>query len=187
MKNKIIMLLIVATVGLSIGFGASLYQRNETEKQLSIVRSEETSLQEELNQKEADLQKKIKKNKELKSELKEANQVIEDLKGTEYKIVYLGNFKLTHYCSELRNHICGYGKGITATGTKVTVGRTVAVDPRKIPYGTKIYIEGYGWRIAEDCGPAVKNNQIDILVNTHEQALNLGTKTGGVWILVKNS
>ena len=187
MKNKIIVLLIIATVGLSIGFGTSLYQRNEVDNQLSIVQSEATSLQDALNQKEADLQKKITKNKELKSELKEANQIIEDLKDSEYKLVYLGNFKLTHYCSELRPHICGTGNGITATGTKVTVGRTAAVDPRKIPYGTKMYIEGYGWRTAEDCGGEVKNNQIDILVSTHSQAMSMGTRSGGVWILVKNS
>ena len=187
MKNKVIVFLIIATAGLGIGLGTSLHQRNEIKSQLNTVQSEATSLQNELSKTDKDLQKKIKKNTELQSELDEVNQIVEDLKGSEYKLVYMGDFKLTHYCAELRNHICGYGKGITATGTKITVGRTVAVDPKKIPYGTKIYIEGYGWRIAEDCGPAVQNNQIDILVNTHEQALNLGTKTGGVWILVENS
>lgn len=186
MKNKIIVILIIATVGLSIGFVTSLYQKNEAENQLIIIESEATSLQDELNQKEEDLQKKIDKNKELKSELKIANQTIEDLKGSEYKLVYLGNFRLTHYCDERYNHICG-GSGVTASGAKTAVGTTVAVDPRVIPYGTKMYIEGYGWRIAQDCGSAVKNNQIDILVNTHKQALNLGTSNGGVWILVKNS
>jgi 3D (Asp-Asp-Asp) domain-containing protein len=106
------------------------------------------------------------------------------LKNSEYELVYLGNFQLTHYCNERREHICGYGKGITATGTQATVGRTVAVDPKVIPYGTQIYIEGYGWRTAEDCGGGVKNRQIDILVDTHSQALSLGVQGGGVWILV---
>ena len=121
------------------------------------------------------------------SQLNAANQIASDLKSNEYNVVYLGDFKLTHYCSELYPHVCGEGHGITYTGTQATVGRTIAVDPRVIPYGAKVYIEGYGWRIAEDKGAWVNDNHIDILVDTHDQALELGTKTGGVWILVKNS
>ena len=178
--------LVTALLCLIVGFVGNTHKKNDLKDELNVVQSEATSLQEELNKATEDLQTKTKNNKELKAELKEAKQTIEDLKGSEYKLVYLGNFRLTHYCDERYNHICG-GNGVTASGTKTSVGRTVAVDPKKIPYGTKMYIEGYGWRTAEDCGSAVKNNQIDILVDTHEQALNLGTKTGGVWILVKNS
>lgn len=118
-------------------------------------------------------------------ELEEANKIISDLKSEEYKFVYMGEYKLTHYCSELYKHICGTGSGKTATGTKVTPGRTVAVDPTVIPYGAQMYIEGYGFRIAEDCGGAVKNKQIDIAVETHDEANTLGTKSGGVWLLIK--
>ena len=121
------------------------------------------------------------------NELNEANKLIEDLKDSYYELVYIGEFKLTHYCNEQFEHICGYGDGLTATGTHTTVGRTIAVDPTVIPYGTEVYIEGYGWRIAEDCGGAVKNKQIDILVNTHDQAMFTGVKHGGVWIVVKKS
>ena len=186
MKNKIIVLLIIATVGLSIGFGTSLYQRNEAETQLSIVQSEATSLQDALNQKEADLQKKIDKNKELKAELKEANQVIEDLKGSEYKLVYLGDFKYTYYCDERRPHICG-GSGVTASGVSTQVGTTVAVDRSVIPLGTTVYIEGVGFRVAQDTGGWVEGKHVDILVKTHNEALSKTLVRGGVWILVKNS
>ena len=120
-------------------------------------------------------------------QLNVVNQTVSDLKSDEYKLVYLGDFKLTHYCAELYPHICGEGHGITYTGTKATVGKTIAVDPKVIPYGTKVYIEGYGWRTAEDKGAWVNDNHIDILVDTHERALGLGTQTGGVWILVENS
>ena len=119
--------------------------------------------------------------------LEEANATINDLKSDEYKLVYIGNYKLTHYCPGYHGAPCGTGDGITATGTKVTAGRTIAVDPKKIPYGSKVYIEGYGWRVAEDCGGSVKGNHIDIAMNSHTEAINMGTKTGGVWLLIKNN
>ena len=119
------------------------------------------------------------------AELLKANVIITDLKSNEYEFIYLGEYKLTHYCTEKREHICGTGAGITATGTQVTAGRTIAVDPSVIPYGTEVYIEGYGLRTAEDCGGSVKNKHIDIAVETHSQALSMGKTTGGVWLLVK--
>ncbi|MDD5487209.1 MAG: 3D domain-containing protein [Dehalococcoidales bacterium] len=73
---------------------------------------------------------------------------------------------------------CGTGDGITYTGTKATVGRTVAVDPLFIPLGSWLYIEGFGWRRAEDTGSAVQGNIIDIYVGegagARKEALRLG-------------
>ena len=70
---------------------------------------------------------------------------------------------------------CGKTDGITATGTKATAGRTIAVDPSVIPYGTEIIINGNTY-VAEDCGGAVKGNDIDIFFNTHEEALKFGKR-----------
>lgn len=120
----------------------------------------------------------------IRKQLRNYTTIVDDLKKSEHQLVYLGDFKLTHYCVAKFEHICGTGAGLTATGTQVTAGRTIAVDPTVIPYGSQVYIEGYGWHIAEDCGGAVNGSHIDIAVSTHEQALSLGTKTGGVWILI---
>lgn len=124
-------------------------------------------------------------NENLELDLAEAMATIYNLKNEEYQFIYIGDFKLTHYCTETEEHICSDGTDLTATGTKVTPGKTIAVDPTIIPYGTDVYIEGYGIRTAEDCGGAVKGNHIDIAVNSHDEAIDMGTTNGGVWLLVK--
>jgi len=73
--------------------------------------------------------------------------------------------------------------GITYTGTKAIEGRTVAVDPKVIPMGWWIYIEGYGFRKAEDIGSAIKGNRVDIYFESHEVAVSFGRKKGKVYII----
>lgn len=68
---------------------------------------------------------------------------------------------------------CGKSDGITATGTKATAGRTIAVDPSVIPYGTEVIINGNTY-IAEDCGASVKGKSIDIYFDSHAEALAFG-------------
>ena len=88
------------------------------------------------------------------------------------------------YCKENYPHICNDGDSTyTATMTTPTAGRTIAVDPNIIPYGTRVEIEGVGVRIAEDCGGAIKGNRIDLLFDTHEEALEWGMQTRQVTIL----
>lgn len=64
----------------------------------------------------------------------------------------------------------------TATGTVPEEGRTIAVDPSMIPYGTSVYIDGYGTYIAEDCGGAIRGNRIDMYFESHEAALQFGVR-----------
>lgn len=91
---------------------------------------------------------------------------------------YLGDFQLTYYCScEI---CCDVETGITATGTPVVEGQTIAVDPDVIPYGSKVIIGGHVFT-AEDCGGAVKGKHIDIYVNDHERALSMGVNQAQVY------
>ena len=78
-------------------------------------------------------------------------------------------------CGQYSPEVTG-GEAHTATGTVPMAGRTIAVDPSVIPYGSEVSIEGMGTYIAEDCGGKVNNNHIDIFFNTHEEALQFGTK-----------
>ena len=70
-----------------------------------------------------------------------------------------------------------YMDGKTSIGRKAIPGRTIAVDPKVIPYGSKVFIPGFGWRVAEDTGGAIKGNRIDILVEDEEKAFRLGRKS----------
>ena len=90
---------------------------------------------------------------------------------------------LTAYCPCMK--CCGKTNGITATGTQATQGRTIAVDPNVIPYGTEVVIEGMGTYIAEDCGGAVKGNKIDVFFSTHEEAVKFGKQERNVWVKYK--
>ena len=76
----------------------------------------------------------------------------------------------------------------TATGTTVRIG-TVAVDPRMIPYGTRMFIvtdDGcyiYGIGVAEDCGGAIKGNRIDLYFPTDEQCVRFGVRYATIYFL----
>ncbi|WP_304622581.1 3D domain-containing protein [Peptoniphilus sp. KCTC 25270] len=79
----------------------------------------------------------------------------------------------------------------TAMGTRARVG-AVAVDPRVIPLGTKLYIESadgfptYGFAVAEDTGGAIKGNKIDLFYNTRSEAYRFGRRNVVVYILDEN-
>jgi 3D (Asp-Asp-Asp) domain-containing protein len=70
----------------------------------------------------------------------------------------------------------------TATGMKAQRG-VVAVDPRVIPLGTRLYIAGYGDAIAADVGTAIKGNRIDLCFNTVAECYAFGRRTVKVTIL----
>ncbi len=93
--------------------------------------------------------------------------------NTEKPVVSLGNFIATAYCPCLE--CCGKTDGITATGTTATAGRTIAVDPDVIPYGTEVLINGHTYT-AEDCGGAIVGKSVDIFFNTHEEAQQFGVQ-----------
>ena len=78
--------------------------------------------------------------------------------------------------------------GLTASGTKARPG-AVAVDPRVIPLGTKLYIQSldgtkdYGFAIAEDTGGAIKGNKIDLFFETASEVKSFGRRKVKVYII----
>ncbi len=70
----------------------------------------------------------------------------------------------------------------TATGVAPRVG-LVAVDPKVIPLGTKLYIEGYGMALAADTGGAIKGMKVDVFFNTLKECLNWGRRKVKIYVL----
>ena len=87
-------------------------------------------------------------------------------------------FEATAYTCNSHEYI---GNGITFTGTPARVG-AIAVDPRVIPLGTRMYIASldgeyiYGYCVAEDTGGLIKNNLVDLYYDTHDQCMQFGRR-----------
>lgn len=95
---------------------------------------------------------------------------------------YLGRYKLTAYCP--CEKCCGTNTGKTATGTMATQGRTIGVNPKDIPYGTVVEIDGREY-VAEDTGGAIGHNHIDIFFENHADALDFGVQYADVYKVVE--
>jgi len=81
---------------------------------------------------------------------------------------------------------CNGCSGKTATGINLRSNpdvKVIAVDPRIIPLGTKVWVEGYGYAVAGDVGGAIKGDKIDVFMPTKEQAFRFGRKKVKIRIL----
>ena len=76
------------------------------------------------------------------------------------------------------------GGNMTYLGTKCREGYTIAVDPKVIPLGTKVYIPQFGKVfVAEDTGSAIKGKKIDIFMNSYAKAMKWGIRCIDIIIL----
>ena len=76
----------------------------------------------------------------------------------------------------------GDGKCITATGIRARHG-VVAVDPRVIPLGSRVYVPGYGVALAADTGGAIKGKRIDLCMESRREAMKFGRRSVKVYVL----
>jgi 3D (Asp-Asp-Asp) domain-containing protein len=66
--------------------------------------------------------------------------------------------------------------GITADGSKAKAG-TIAADTRRYPFGTIMYVPGYGWGEVHDKGSGIKGNRLDLFFSSHQKAVEWGRRT----------
>lgn len=98
-------------------------------------------------------------------------------------LVNLGEFRITSYCSCRKCNGKWYGYP-TAAGTEYIEGRTIAVDERQIPLGSKVMINGHIY-VAEDTGSEIKRNCIDIYCSSHEAAKQFGLQHADVFLVTE--
>ena len=114
---------------------------------------------------------------EPETEIMVVQEVVQEEKAPE--VVSLGEFKITAYCPCVE---CSDGWGYkTSTGAKATEGRTIAVDPKVIPYGSEVVIDGHTYK-AEDCGGLIKGNRIDIFFKSHKDVDAYGLQKHDVFL-----
>lgn len=86
-------------------------------------------------------------------------------------------FEITNYAPLDPNAVEGMcysgDPTITASGAKVDIGKTAAGDPA-LPFGTRIFVEGFGWREITDRGGDVGYKQADIAISSRASAYGFG-------------
>jgi uncharacterized protein YabE (DUF348 family) len=110
------------------------------------------------------------------------------VKGTANTLVLSRGGEVLQYRKNLSMIATAYaGDGITATGVvpkRDSNGlSTIAADPSIIPLGSKVYVQGYGYAVAQDTGGAIKNNKIDLYMNSESEAKKWGVKSVNVYII----
>lgn len=188
-KNKILRLWIIAFIMMTIC--AALWCANtiiaKSERNAALDRIE--TLQEEnaeLTERNKALQESMDKLKKEAAEKAAKTEAVTDGTGDleaesaeTAGWTSAGIFKVTHYCN--CEHCQGEYIGMTATGTAPKAGRTIAVDPDKIPLGSVVKIDGQEY-VAEDTGGAIKGNRVDIFVTDHDEAVTKGIKEETVYL-----
>ena len=113
----------------------------------------------------------------------EAGQAAPTEATSEISVLDLGTFRITGYCAcEI---CCGNSAdGITATGTKATAGRTIAIDEDVIPFGSKVIINGHTYTAEDNAVNAITGNQVVIFFDTHEEAAEFGIQYADVTLLL---
>ncbi len=71
--------------------------------------------------------------------------------------------------------------GLTASGRRPVEGRTVA-GPRRLPFGTRVFLDGVGWRTIEDRTARRWDGRFEVYVRSHARARRMGIRRAKVWV-----
>jgi len=166
--------------------------KRENEKLEALKTTNESTL--------SNLNKEIKEQKDLLSKATEKEKQLIAAENASKQLAYdnsksftggtlsRGTSKAPSYSQVLQLEATAYSSdGITASGSATRRDpngySTIAVDPRVIPIGTTVYVEGYGYAVAEDTGGAIKGNIIDVFFQSESEAINWGRRSVKVYIL----
>jgi 3D (Asp-Asp-Asp) domain-containing protein len=169
MKNKILFAIASVVLAIVVWLTASIFDGKEQKQQEELLTEwEEIATLSDTSWEYEELEVLIETQKE-------SSEIVLE---SEPEWVSLGRFRLTAFCN--CSKCCGkWSGGATASGVMPVEGRTIAVDKSVIPLGTEVMI-GENIYIVEDTG--VKGKCIDIYFDSHQNALNFGTKYREVFI-----
>ncbi|MEB9031263.1 cell wall-binding protein EntB [Bacillus cereus] len=151
----------------------------EEPKAQEIVKAKEEKAREIAKAKEEEKAREIAKAKE-EERAKEASK--NNIQSAKRELTVVA----TAYTADPSENGTYGGRVLTAMGHDLTANpnmRIIAVDPKIIPLGSKVWVEGYGEAIAGDTGSAIKGNRIDVLMGSKSKAMNWGRQTVKVKIL----
>ena len=171
-------------------------------EQVAYMASREVSEEADTNVTDSKIEQNVSTEDEKKEETKEIEKEVkavsyrelaENNPPEEYKQVIEAT--ATAYC--LCQKCCGKspsspGYGVTASGLKIIPGtgmKVIAVDPKVIPLGSKVYVQGlngawdYGYAVAGDTGGAIKSMKIDLYMDSHEETLSWGRKKVNIYVV----
>lgn len=115
------------------------------------------------------------------SNLNPENEIFSQNTEDNCELEYLGVFTTTGYCNCRK--CCGkWAGGPTASGNMPRANHTVAVDPKVIPLGTHLLVNGIEY-VAEDTGSGVNGKHLDIYYDSHQTAWNHGVQKLEVWMI----
>lgn len=145
------------------GFQEEIYQRDEV---ILSLHTEISELQNDVYQVSTQLEESESEKESLRQELEEQKEI------SKHESMYTMVMEATAYSND----------PITATGTVPRVHKTLAVDPNVIPLGSEVYVEGFGWMVAEDTGRLIKNDIIDIYMGSKKEARAWGRRNVRIYV-----
>lgn len=170
--------LILAVIILTLMVGTSMQELEQTREELSEAEESLEGLLDEIGEMRQTQEGLLDEIEKLRLDRGSLREELDSLKQRvdEFEIF---EFEATGYAPyDNKSGICNDGNpNTTSTGTKPRHG-VIAVNPKVIPYGTRLYIEGYGWGVAEDTGGAIRRRDdlIDLFFQTHDEACKWGRR-----------
>lgn len=163
------------------------------EQEMATMKEDNSSLKKSIEEKDAEI-KRISELRTIEVTMLQKKLKIEQAKKEEQPVVSRGVSKKVASVSSKTITVtataytayCNGCSGTTATGINLRANpdlKVIAVDPKVIPLGSKVYIEGYGHAVAGDTGGAIKGNKVDLFMSSKKSALSFGRQTVQVKIL----
>lgn len=167
---------------------------NRQSKVIKHYKQVDKNYKELIKQKNKEIDSKIEKISKYNINISKLHKILNKVKRENAKLKRMAQrkevnnetyFVVTAYTANQESTGKSFGDaayGVTASGTNVQEGTTVACPP-SLKFGTKIKIEDVGFRVCEDRGSTIQQNHLDLYVESLNEAIDFGRQTLKVKII----